>query len=79
MNSVYVIINEWTDIAGNTSSEVVGASFNETEDGAWEDLRIIAEAHGDVLLPGETALVYEAHVHNLQSEEYYIEELTNRG
>jgi hypothetical protein len=79
VNTVYVIINEWTDIANNTSSEVVGGSFFETEEEAWEALAIIAQSFDDVLLPGETALTYEDHVHNLQSEEYYIQELTNRG
>ena len=79
VSTVYVIINEWTDIANNTSSEVVGGSFFETEDKAWDALAIIAQSFDDVLLPGETALIYTDHTHNLQSEEYYIQELTNRG
>lgn len=76
MNTVFVIINEWTDIAGNTSSEVVGGSFFETESDAWESLAVIAESFGDTLLPQETAITFEGNIHNLQTDEYYIEELT---
>jgi hypothetical protein len=76
VNTVFVIINEWTDIAGNTSSEVVGGSFFETESDAWEALAVIAESFGDTLLPQETAITFEGNIHNLQTDEYYIEELT---
>lgn len=76
MNNVYVIINEWTDIAGNTSSEVVGGSFFETESDAWEALAVIDEAFGYTLLPDENNITFEGNIHNLQTDEYYIEELT---
>lgn len=77
-DSVYVIINEWTDIAGSTSSELTGGKFYTTEDDAWDALSRISEAHGVELDEDETSLVLEDHNSGLQSEEYRIEEL-NRG
>lgn len=76
VKNVYVIINEWTDIANNTSSEVVGAKWFAIEDDAWVALNIIAESYGTDLDDDETSLEFEDHKPGLQSEEYYIQELT---
>ena len=76
MSSVFVIINEWTDIASNTGAEVVGSNFFTTEQKAWDSLLIIAQAYDTELRPDETSISLEDHVSNLQFEEYYIQELT---
>ena len=73
---VFVIVNEWTDIANNTSSEITGGKWFASEDDAWTALDLIAEAHGVELDPDETSLQLEDHKSGLQSEEYTIEELT---
>lgn len=73
---VFVIINEWTDIANDTSSELVGGKWFASEDEAWDALDLIAEAHGVELNGDETSLILEDHKSGLQSEEYRIEELT---
>lgn len=74
--SVYIIINEWTDIAGNTSSEVVGGKFFASEDEAWGALDEVADAHDVELADDETSIQLEDHKAGLQNEEYRIEELT---
>jgi hypothetical protein len=73
---VFVIINEWTDIANDTSSEVTGGRWFASEDEAWDALDLIAQAHNVELGPDETSLQLEDHKSGLQSEEYRIEELT---
>jgi hypothetical protein len=74
---VYVIINEWEDIHGLGSSEIVNNKWFTSEDDAWEALNQIAESHKIDLDYEETSLRLENHNH-LRSEEYRIEEL-NRG
>lgn len=74
--SVYVIINEWTDNAGNTSAELVGANFFWTETEAWESLAVIAEAYDVTIAPDVTSVTFEDHLPHIQFEEYYIQELT---
>lgn len=74
--SVFIIVNEWTDIANTTSSEVVGGNYFTSEDGAWEALRDIAAAYDTELDRDETSLQFEDHKPHLQFEEYYIQELT---
>ncbi len=75
---VFVIINEWTDIAGGASSELTGGKWFPSEDAAWNALDLIAEAHGVDLDPEETSLVLEPNHQKtgLSTEEYRIEELT---
>ncbi len=74
-DNVYIIVNEWTDIAGNTSSEVVDAEFYLSQGDAERDLKVLAEQYGRTLEEGATSLTLEDHDHTLQSEEYYIQEL----
>lgn len=76
MDAVYVIVNEWTDITNNTSSEVTGAKFFLTESEAWDALDLIAEAHDVELARDDDSIQLEDHKSGLQSEEYRIEELT---
>lgn len=76
--SVFIIINEWTDVTGGTSSEVVGPSYFESEDAAWEALGSIAENYDTHLYADETSLTFEDHTPGLQSEEYYIQELNKK-
>jgi len=73
--NVFVIINEWTDIAGNTSSEIVGATWFPSESDAWDALSLIAESVDEELHPGSTSFVSESDPH-LEFQEYYIQELT---
>lgn len=73
---VFVIVNEWTDIANNASSEITGGKWFPSEDAAWDALDLIAEAHGVELDQDETSIQFEDHKAGLQSEEYRIEELT---
>jgi len=76
--NVFIIVNEWVDIQGHTSSEVVGATYFDTENEAWESLDIIAKAHDTRLYIDDTNLVLEGHVAHLQTEEYYILELAKK-
>jgi hypothetical protein len=76
VSSVFVIINEWTDIVGCTGAEVVGSNFFRTEQDAWDSLLIIAQAFEVEFLPTDTSVQLEDHVPNLRFEEYYIQELT---
>jgi len=73
---VYVIVNEWTDLDDNTSSEVVGGNWFASEDEAWDALDLIAEAHDIELDNDETSFTIEsAPKGGLSTEEYRIEEL----
>lgn len=73
---VFVIINEWTDVDGYVSSEVVGGRWFPSEDEAWLALSLVAESF-DIDPDGEaTSFTVEGHDTGLQSEEYRIEELT---
>lgn len=74
--NVFIIINEWIDIEDNTSSEVTGAKYFESEDDAHDHLADIATSHGQGLELDETALVIEDLSAHLRYEEYYIQELT---
>lgn len=74
--SMFVIINEWTDVANNTSSEVVDAKYFESEDDAWEALRLVAVAHDVNLDHDDTSLILGDSRSGIQFEEYYIQELT---
>lgn len=76
MSNVFVIINSWTDISGADNSEVVGATYFDTEDGAWKALRDIAHSFETDLDYDATSLSFEDHKPHLQYEEYYIQELT---
>lgn len=77
--SVFVIINEWATDEGAQASEVTGGEYYETEGGAWEDLRIIAQAHCLDLPFEETSLTLENPGKGIQFEEFYIQELTKNG
>lgn len=74
--NVFIIINEWTDIDNNTSSQVVDSQYFTSENSAHEALALIAEAYEVHLGVDETSIQLEDHVPNLQYEEYYIQELT---
>jgi hypothetical protein len=78
MHQVYIIVNEWTDVANQDGSEITGGKFYETEDAAWDDLSVIAdENYGVDLKPDETSFVIEDPTNGLQYEEYRIEVLSN--
>lgn len=76
MSNVFIIIDEWTDIAGVTSSQVVDSKYFESENEAWEALLIIAQSFDTTIYADETSLQLEDHSPGLQYEEYYIQELT---
>lgn len=78
MSNVFIIVNEWTDIAGATSSQVVDSNYFESENDAWEALLLIAQSYDTTLFADETSLQLEDHTPNLQYEEYYIQELTKQ-
>jgi len=73
---VFIIVNEWTDIAGTTSSDVEGSEYYTTEQAAREALTLLAVDYGATMEPNETSFQLEDHTPNLQYEEYYIIELT---
>lgn len=76
VTKVFVIINEWTTLDDDTSSEVVGGKFFLTEDAAWEALDLVAEAHDVDLDPDETSFTTSSPKKSgLASDEYRIEEL----
>jgi hypothetical protein len=77
VDPVYVIINEWTDIANATSSEIVDGKFYITLASAAKGLSVIAATYGLQLEEDQTAISLEDHDFHMQSEEYYIQELTN--
>jgi len=74
--SVFIIVNEWTDIDDITSSQVVDSNYFTTEHAAWDALSQIAEAYEVGLHPADTSISMENHAPGLQYEEYYIQELT---
>lgn len=74
--SVFVIINEWTNIAGDTSAEVTGGNYFTSEDDAHDHLAVIAESYGVEIDKEATSLSLEDHSPHLEFEEYYIQELT---
>lgn len=74
--NVFIIINEWTDVANNTSSQVVDSQYFTSEDAAHDALKLIAEAYEVHLGVDETSIQFGGHAPNLQYEEYYIQELT---
>lgn len=76
--SVFIIINEWTDGTAATSSQVVDAKYFESENDAWEALRIIAESYGTTVYADETTLQLSDHKAHIDYEEYYIQELTKK-
>lgn len=75
MNVVYVIINEWTDLSGNTSSEVTDNKFFFSEGKAWEALDLIAEAYDIDLHYDDTSVQLDEDEH-FHYQEYRIEALT---
>lgn len=76
MSNVFVIINEWTDIAETSSSEVTGDNYFTSESAAWDALKVIADTYLYDLAPDATSIVLENHTPSLNYEEYYIQELT---
>lgn len=80
MSSVFIIINEWVDVANNTPSEVVGGKFFTSEGDAWLALRDIAHSYNEDIDHETTNIVFAEDSPNLkrsfQYEEYYIQELT---
>ncbi len=74
--SVFVIINEWTANNNGSGAEVVGGRYFDSEDSAWEALRLIAEEYNTDLPVDEFSLSFEDHSDHLQFEEFYVEELT---
>jgi len=74
VSDVFIIINEWTDIAGATSSEVVAATYFTSESEAHDALALIAEALDEEIGPEDNSFVSENDPH-LQFQEYYIQEL----
>ena len=76
VDKVFVIFNEWTDIANNTSSELVDGKFFLTEGEAWDALNMIAESYETELDKDDTSIQLEDHDPSLQNEEYYIQELS---
>lgn len=75
--SVFVIINEWTDIKNTTSAEVTGDSYFTTRESAWTALHQVAESFGHELDSDGFSFSLEDHTPGLQFEEYYIQELMN--
>jgi hypothetical protein len=74
--SVFVIINEWTDVTGDGSSEVVDSKYFDHEGSAWDALRLIAESYHVDLGETDTSISLRDHDEFLNYEEYYIQELT---
>lgn len=73
--SVFVIINEWTDIEGHTSSSIAEANYYESEESARRLLKAIAEVHDIELEEDATSVQLGDHLPHLMFEEYYIQEL----
>ncbi len=76
MSNVFIIINEWTDFLGNTSSQVTGGKYFDSEDAAFDALQVIANSYGVVILGDATSVSFEEPSRNIDFEEYYIQELT---
>lgn len=74
--SAFVIINEWTTTSGATSSEVVDSKYFESESDAWDALKLIADSYLEELPQDERSFVIEYPEARIESEEYYIQELT---
>jgi len=74
VTQVFIIVNEWVDLNGDTSSEVVGGKWYDGEDAAWDALDEIAVKNGVELEDDATAV--QVDTPTLESDEYRIEELT---
>lgn len=74
--SVFVIVNEWTDIDNSTSSEIVGDRYFESMEEAWQALSLICASYGSELDQDGFSFSLEGHDPHLQFEEFYIQELT---
>jgi hypothetical protein len=78
VSSVFVILNEWTNTAGITSSQIVDSVYFTSESVAWDALKLIADSYETHLAPDETSISLEDHSPHIPYEEYYIQELTAR-
>ena len=76
MSGVFVIINEWIDTTNMGGAEVAGGTYFESETEAWQALREIAHTFELDIDYEDTSIQLEDHAPHLQSEEYYIQELT---
>lgn len=73
--SVFVIVNEWTpEGSQNSSSEIVGNRFFDTEDSAWEHLSDIAESFGVELSPAYTSFPAPPES-GIDEQSFFIDEL----
>lgn len=72
---MFIIVNEWTNLEGVTSSEVVGGRYFTSEEDAWGALLDIAVAYDVTLCADEMNLVIEDPTPHISYEEYYIQEL----
>ena len=75
MSSVFVIINEWTSVDGGDFSEVVGASYFESESEAFDHLEDIAESYNTTIEPDSGSFSMSEPSNYISYQEYYIEEL----
>lgn len=75
--SVFVIMNEWTDIDGGAHSELTGGKYFTSQDSAHDALRLIAESFGEAIGVDDLSFTMENSGAHIDFEEYYIQELTN--
>lgn len=74
--SVFIIINEWTTVDGDTTSGIVDSTYFRSESDAWDALKLIADAYDATLPPDSTSFEMDAPSPRIDFEEYYIQELT---
>lgn len=74
--SVFIIMNEWTDVENNTHSELIGGKYFTSEDSAHAALAIVAGTYEVELTFDEMSFSVEDYDPHTQFEEYYIQELT---
>ena len=76
---VFIILNEWTDYDGSTSSTVTDGRYFDSMDSAWEALNLVAESYGTRLNADETSFWIDGDnehaLTGIEFEEYYIQEL----
>lgn len=73
-DSVFIVVNEWTDISGNTGMEILNGHYHKTLESAREVIQEEANAAGVDIPEDETGFTVEGSG-SLEYEEFYIQEL----
>jgi len=77
--SVFIIINEWSTVDGDSFSEVVDCRYFEDLEAARDALVIIAEGFGVETYDDEYNFSMSEPTNHIVFQEYYVQELGRNG